>query len=60
LAEVRAFQGDDAAHFMQPEHLSSAIAGKKLVVLMGLRTANRLAASIASQQQPQQLQMKAT
>src|ERR1035437_1472105 len=48
--------GQTSAHFMQPEHLSSAIAGRKLVVLMGLRTANRLAASIASQQHPQQLQ----
>ena len=36
------------------------MAGRKLVVLMGVRTANRLAANIASQQHPQQLQMKDT
>src|ERR1017187_6864981 len=52
--------GHTSAHFMQPEHFSSAMAGRKLVVLMGFSTAKRLAASMASQQHPQQLQMKAT
>src|SRR5664279_57097 len=52
--------GHTSAHFMQPEHLSSAIVGRKLVVLMGFSTAKRLAANMASQQQPQQLQIKAT
>ena len=52
--------GQTSAHLPQPLQESALSAGMKLVVAMGLRTAKRLAASMASQQQPQQLQMKAT
>ena len=52
--------GQTSAHLPQPLQDSALSSGRKLVVAMGLRTAKRLAASMASQQQPQQLQMKPT
>ena len=57
-AQESLFPSEGAIPFRWQE--SALSAGMKLVVAMGLRTANRLAASMASQQQPQQLQMKAT
>src|SRR5271157_1345748 len=58
-AETRpmASTGQASTHFPQPLHSSAFTSGRKLVVAMGLRRAKRLAASRASQQQPQQLRM---
>jgi hypothetical protein len=52
--------GQASTHFPQPLQFAASTSGRKLVVAMGLSAAKRLAASRASQQQPQQLQMKAT
>src|ERR1035441_8953418 len=52
--------GQAVTHLPQPLHKSALTSGRKFVVAMGFRTAKRLAASIASQQHPQQLHMNAT
>ena len=57
---AQASTGQTSAHLPQPLQAASLSSGKKAVVAIGFSTAKRLAASMASQQQPQQLQMKAT
>ena len=52
--------GRRVTHLPQPLQRLSSTAGRKLVVWTGWRTPNWRAAIIASQQQPQQLQMKLT
>ncbi len=52
--------GQTAAHSPQPVQASMSIRGRKFVVVTGLRIPKRRAAIMASQQQPQQLQMKLT
>src|ERR1035437_694665 len=52
--------GQTVTHLPQPLHESAPTSGRKFVVAMGFRMAKRLAASIASQQHPQQLHMNAT
>ena len=62
LAEtsVIASTGQVVTHFAQPLHSSSWRFGMKFVVCTGCRVPNRRAVISASQQQPQQLQMKPT
>ena len=57
---VIASTGHNETHLPQPLQLSSTIDGKKPVVCTGFRNPNFLAAIRASQQQPQQLQIKFT
>ena len=57
---VMASTGHKATHFPQPLHTSSTTDGIKFVVWTGLRNPNLLAAISASQQHPQQLQIKFT
>ncbi len=52
--------GSERGHLPQPLQSSSLTCGKKLLVCTGCSMPNRRAAIMASQQQPQQLQMKLT
>jgi len=56
---VIASTGQRFTHFPQPLQSAASTCGRKFVVWTGSSSANRRAAIIASQQQPQQLQMKA-
>src|SRR6056297_760283 len=62
LAEIRlkASTGQTLTHFPQPVQFSTASFGRKLLVCTGFKKPNFRAATRASQQQPQQLQIKFT
>jgi hypothetical protein len=57
---LMASTGQALAHLPQPLQASSSTTGRKLVVCTGMQRPNLRAAIMASQQQPQQLQMKLT